>query len=283
VTGTDVPNGDMPNIPHSPLQDGSAVTDADLVALLAGKLDVTPGLQPVADVLAALRAEPSLGELAGEARALAEFRRRAGMPVPRRHARRSTAGLTTRLSANAAAGAAAATLVLGGAATAAFANMLPAPIQRLAHDVLGAPDAPSAAQPVPARGKPTAPGRLASHGTHKSNVKPHSTSRHPNRHGHGQPGTSQGQQGNGEGQQGTGQGQQGKGQSGAAHPGQPGAGQPGQPGAGQGRQGNGLGNPHAMRQYGDPHFLWQLGDPHALATPIAHHAWPARYRPAMDT
>src|SRR5690348_6046586 len=157
----------MPNIPQSPLQDGSAVTDADLVALLAGKLDVAPGLQPVADVLAALCAEPSLGELAGEARALAEFRRRAGGPVPRRHAHRSPAGLTSRLSAKAAAGAAAAALVLGGAATAtaAFANMLPAPIQQLAHDVIGAPDAPSAPRPVPARGKPTAPGQLASHGT----------------------------------------------------------------------------------------------------------------------
>ena len=250
------------------------MTDADLVALLAGKRDVAPGLQPVADVLAALSAEPSLGELAGEARALAEFRRRAGVPVPRRHARRSTAGLTSRLSAKAAAGAVAATLVLGGAATAAFADMLPAPIQRLAHDVIGAPDAPSAAQPAPARGKPTAPGQVASHGTRKSNSRSHSAGRRPNRHGHGQPGTSQGQQGNGEGQQGTGQGQQGKGQSGAGH-----QGQPGEPGTGQGRQGNGRGNPHAMRQYGDPHFLWQLGDPHAPA----HHARPARYRPAMDT
>jgi hypothetical protein len=273
----------MPNIPQSPLQDGPAVTDADLVALLAGKRDVGPGLQPVADVLAALSAEPSLGELAGEARALAEFRRRAGVPVRRRHARRSTAGLTSRLSAKAATGAAAATLVLGGAATAAFANMLPAPIQRLAHDVIGAPDAPSGPQPVPARGKPTAPGQLASHGTHKSNSKPHSTSRHPSRHGHGQSGTSQGQQGNGEGQQGTGQGQQGKGQSGGGHPGQPGAGQPGEPGTGQGRQGNGLGNPYARDQYGDPHFLWQVGDLHPPATPIAHHARPARYRPAMHT
>src|SRR5215472_6724933 len=269
----------MPNIPQSPLQDGPAVTDAELVALLAGKRDVAPWLQPVADVMAALSAEPSPRELAGETRALADFRRRAGVPVPRRRARRSTAGLTSGLSAKVAAGAAAATLVLGGAATAAFANMLPAPIQRLAHDVIGAPDVPSAPQPGPARGKPTAPGQLASHGPHKSNAKGHSTSRHPNRHGHGQPGTSQGQQGNGEGQQGTGQGQQGKGQPGAAHPGQPGAGQPGQPGAGQGRQGSGPGSPHAMRQYGDPHVLWQLGDPHALATPIAHHAWPARYRP----
>jgi hypothetical protein len=279
----------MPNIPHSPLQDGPAVTDADLVALLAGNGDVAPGLRPVADVLAALSAEPSLGELAGEARALAEFRRRAVVPVPRRHARRSTAGLTSRLSAKAAAGAAAAALVLGGAATAAFADMLPAPIQRLAHDVIGAPDAPSAPQPGPARGKPAAPGQLASHGTPKSKSKSHGASRHPNRHGHGRPGVGQGQQGKGQGQQGTGQGQQGtgqgqqgkgQGQQGAGHQGQPGAGQPGQPGTGQGRQRNGRGNPHAPGQYGDPHFLWQLGDPHALATPIAHHARPARHRPA---
>jgi hypothetical protein len=281
----------MQNIPQSPLQDGSAVSDADLVALLAGKWDVAPALQPVADVLAALSAEPSLGELAGETRAVAEFRRRTGVPAPRRHARRRTAGLTSRLSAKAAAGAAAATLVLGGAATAAFANMLPAPIQRFAHDFIGAPDAPSTAQPVPARAKPTAPGQVASHGTSKSSAKTHSTSRHPNRHGHhGQPGTGQGQQGHG--QQGTGQGQQGtgQGQSGAGHAGQPGAGHPGQPGAGQGRQGNGPGDPRAMGQYGDPHVLWRQGDPHPLATPIAHHAWPAwhrpvpaRHMPAMDT
>jgi hypothetical protein len=277
VTGTDVPNDDMPNIPQSPLQDGSAVTDTDLVALLAGKRDVAPGLQPVADVLAALSAEPSLGELAGEARALAEFRRRTVVPAPRRHARRSTAGLTSRLSAKAAAGAAAATLVLGGAATAAFANMLPAPIQRLAHDVIGAPDAPSTTQPVPARGKPTVPGQAASHGTHKSNAKPHNASRHPNRHGRGQPGTGQGQQDQGQGQQGTGQGQQGQGQSGGGHAGQPGAGQPGQRGAGQGRQGNGLGNPHAPGQYGDPYFRWQLGAAHPPATPTARHARPARH------
>ena len=79
----------MPNIPQSPLQDGSAVTDADLAALLAGERDAAPWLQPVADVLAALSAEPSPGELAGEARALAEFRQRAGAPVPRHRARRS--------------------------------------------------------------------------------------------------------------------------------------------------------------------------------------------------
>jgi len=271
VTGTDVPNGDMPNIPQSPLQDGSAVTDADLVALLAGKRDVAPGLQPVADVLAALSAEPSMGELAGEARALAEFRRRAVVPLSRRRASRSTAGLTSRLSAKVAAGAATATIVLGGAATAAFANMLPAPIQRLAHDVIGAPDAPSAAQPAPARGKPMAPGQLASHGTPKSKSKSHSTSRHPNRHGHGQPGVGQGQQGKGQGQ------------SGAGHQRQPGGGQPGRPGTGQGRPGNGLGNPHATGQYGDPHFLGQLGDPHLLVSPVARHVGPARYRPAMDT
>jgi len=294
----------MPNIPQSPLQDGSAVTDTDLVALLAGKRDVAPGLQPVADVLDALSAGPSLGELAGEASALAEFRRRAGVPAPRRHARRSTAGRTSRLSVKAAAGAAAATLVLGGAATAAFANMLPAPIQRFAHDFIGAPDAPATAQPVPARAKPTVPGQVASHGTAKSSAKQHSTSRHPNRHGHGQPGTGQGQQGKGQGQQGAGQGQQGKGQGqqgagqgqqgkgqgqqgaghaaqpGAGHPGQPGAGQPGQPGAGQGRPGTGLGDPHAMGRYGEPHLLWQQGDPHPLAAPIARHARPAWHRPA---
>jgi len=66
----------MPNFPQPQRQDEPAVTDADLAALLAGKTDAVPGLRPVADVLAALTTEATGAELAGEARALAEFRRR---------------------------------------------------------------------------------------------------------------------------------------------------------------------------------------------------------------
>jgi hypothetical protein len=259
----------MPNIPPPPLQDGSAVTDTDLEALLAGNRDVAPWLRPVADVLAALSTEPSRGELAGEARAVAEFQRRTGAPVPRQRARRGTAGLPSGLRAKVAAAAAAAAVVLGGAATAAFADVLPAPIQRFAHDAIGAPYEPSALQHGRGHGKTTAPGQFASHGMPKASAKPHGQVRHPNRHGQGKPGAGQGQQGNGQGQQGNGQGQQGDGQ--------------GQPGTGQGRQGNGQGNPHGTGQYGDPHPAGQQGNPHPQAKPPAIQARPARHRPAMGT
>jgi hypothetical protein len=258
------------------------VTDADLAALLAGKTDVPPGLRPAADVLAALSAGPSPRELAGEARALAEFRRRAGAPAPR-HRAHGTAGLSSRLSAKVAAGAAAAAVVLGGAATAAFADVLPAPIQRLAHVVIGAPDAPSAPPPGPARGKTVAPGPLASQETPTPSAKPPSTPPHPNRNGHGHPGTGQGQQGNGQRSQHAQPGealpvqQQGDGQG----EGQQGYGQ-GQQGQGQQGQGQGLGDPHAQGQYGNPHPQGQQGNPHPQAKPTAHHARPARHRPAMD-
>jgi hypothetical protein len=283
----------MPNIPQSPLQDGFAMTDADLAALLAGKRDIAPWLQPVADVLAALSTEPSPGELAGEARALAEYRRRTGAPVPRHPARPGTAGLTSRLGVKAAAGATAAAVVLGGAATAAFANVLPAPIQRLAHDVIGAPDAPSAPQLGPARSKTVAPGQVASHGKPTASAGPYSTHRHPNRHGHGQPGTGRGQQGTGESQpgtdqdqQGNGQGQQGNGQGGAHAKGQ-GADPSGQaqPGGGQSQLGigQGQGNPHAQGRYRNPRPEGLQGNPHPKATPTARDARRGRRRRVMDT
>ena len=270
MTGTGVPNGDMPNMPQSPLQDGPAVTDADLEALLAGHRDVAPWLQPVADVLAALSTEPSPGELAGEARALAAYRR-IGVLGPGRRAGRATAGLTSRLSTKAAAGATAAAVILGGAATAAYAGVLPAPIQRFAHDAIGAPNAPSAPRPSPARGDTAAPGQLASHGKRTAHAKPHSAAR--NRHGKGQPGSGQGQQGQGQ----QGQGQQGQGEG--SRPGQR------QPGTGQGWPGNGQGNPHAAGLYGNPHNQGQQRDPHPNAKPApyqARHARPARHAPAAD-
>jgi hypothetical protein len=276
----------MLNIPPSPLQDGPAVTDADLAALLAGKRDVAPWLLPVADVLGALRTEPSPGELAGEARALAEFRRRAGTPVARHRARRA-ARRTSRLSTKAAAGAAAGAVLLGGAATAAFAGVLPAPIQQFAHDIIGAPGAPPASQPGPASGKPTVPTPFASPAKHAASAKPHSTGRHPNRHADGQPGTgqSQGQQGGGQGQQGGGQGQQGGGQGqhgngqGSSH----GKGQGGSPhDRGQPGDGQGQGNPHAHGRHANPHSLGQQGNPHPNPKPTARHARPARHGPAME-
>ncbi len=92
----------------------------------------------MADVLAALTAEPTGMELAGEAGALAEFRRPAGAQVPAQRARRGT-GLRSRLGVKVGASVTAVAVVLGGGAVAAFADVLPAPIQRLAHEAIGAP------------------------------------------------------------------------------------------------------------------------------------------------
>ena len=54
--------------------------------------------------------------------------------------------LTSLLSAKLAAAAAAAAVTLGGAAAAAYANKLPAPVQKFAHDTIGAPKAPGTQQ-----------------------------------------------------------------------------------------------------------------------------------------
>ena len=139
-----VPNDDMPNFIRPAARDGLPFSDAALAALLAGTEppEPMPGLQPVADVLAALRSGPTGDELAGEASVLAEFRRGAGVvarpPAPHRPRR-----VTSLVGARAAVAAAVAALSLGGLATAAYAGILPAPVQRFAHDTIGAPPAPS--------------------------------------------------------------------------------------------------------------------------------------------
>jgi hypothetical protein len=135
----------MPNLWWLSSQDAPQIEDASLAALLAGAEPaegLAPGLQPLADGLASLRAGPASDELAGEAAALAEFYHRAGVPAPasRSHHRRHPL-LTSLLSARAAAAAAVAALGLGGFATAAFAGALPAPAQQFAHHTFGAPAA----------------------------------------------------------------------------------------------------------------------------------------------
>jgi hypothetical protein len=140
MSGRGVSDADMPNIPGSPRADVPELPDAALDALLTGDLvtdEACAGLQPAAALLAALNAAPQDGELAGHARALAEFRRRGGMPVhARRSARRRSRLLASLLTAKAAIAAAAA---LGGVAAAAYTGTLPAPAQQFAHGVIGAP------------------------------------------------------------------------------------------------------------------------------------------------
>ena len=135
----------MPNFPWLSSQDVPEMGDASLAALLPGAEPaegLLPGLQPVADALAALTARPASDELAGEAAALAEFQNRVGVPVPVSRSRHRKHPLPASLqSARAAAVAAVAALGLGGFATAAFAGALPAPAQQFAHHTFGAPAA----------------------------------------------------------------------------------------------------------------------------------------------
>ena len=169
MSGWDVSDADMPNIPGSPRADVPELPDGALEALLTGDLvtdGACAGLQPAAALLAALNAAPHDGELAGHARVLAEFRRRGGRAVhARRSARRRTRLLTVLLTAKAAAAAAAAAVALGGVAAAAYTSTLPAPAQQFAHSVIGAPSPqpshrpgtpqpshrPGTPQPTPAR------------------------------------------------------------------------------------------------------------------------------------
>ena len=279
----------MPNIPQPQRQDEPVVTDADLAGLLAGTTDAAPGLRPVADVLAALTAEPTGMELAGEAGALAEFRRRAGARVPAQRASRGT-GLRSRLGVKVGASVTAVAVVLGGGAVAAFADVLPAPIQRLAHEAIGAP-IPQPRHDLPSRsrtaahgrsgvhGQPGAHGKPAAHGGPGANrqTSPHATATptgHGNPQGQGKHGKGKGKgqdgQGNGQGNKGSGQGNQGNGKGQGNSQGK---------GNGQGQQGKG---PHGPAQQGNAPKKGPHGSSQANRRPAGHPRRSVRTRPAMD-
>jgi hypothetical protein len=166
MSGWGVSDADMPNIPGSQRADVPELPDGALDALLTGDLvtdEACAGLQPAAALLAALNAAPQDGELAGHARALAEFRHRGGMPAhARRSARRRPRLLISLLTARAAAAvAAAAAAALGGVAAAAYTGILPAPAQQFAHSMIGAPSSqpshrPGTPQPSHRPGTPQA-------------------------------------------------------------------------------------------------------------------------------
>jgi hypothetical protein len=140
----------MPNMPGSPRADVPELPDGALDALLSGDLvtgEAWAGLQPAAALLAALTAAPEDGELAGHARVLAEFRRRAGRPVHARRSVRRRSRPLTSLTAKAAAAAAVAATALGGVAAAACTGTLPAPAQQFARGVIGAPPPPPGHRP----------------------------------------------------------------------------------------------------------------------------------------
>jgi hypothetical protein len=164
MTGRDVSEYDMPDFPWRADRAVPPVGDGALDELLTARQppqDAAAGLQPVAAVLAALRAGSADGEHAGHARALAEFRNTIGAsrPAGRSRARRP-ALLRRRLSSKLALITAAAAVAVSGTA-AAYVGALPGPLQRAAHDVIAAPAVGAAhsrgvpaavgARPFPAR------------------------------------------------------------------------------------------------------------------------------------
>jgi hypothetical protein len=117
------------------------ISDTSLAALLTGEQsspDSALGLLLLAKALAELASHPAADELQGEYETLAAFRSQFGAPG-RAHQPRHRPWLLSRALLLKAVTAAAAILSLGGLATAAYAGALPAGLQRLAHDVIGAP------------------------------------------------------------------------------------------------------------------------------------------------
>jgi len=158
------------------------IGDTSLAALLAGT-ELPPGsgpeLRPLAEALAELRAQPASDELEGEAQTLAAFRSQFGAPRTAHRPPARKAPLLSRPLLVKAVAAAATVLSLSGIAAAAYAGALPAPVQRLAQHIIGAPPpgtpqparapslARSAASGDPAYGLCTAWAHAKAHGTRK--------------------------------------------------------------------------------------------------------------------
>jgi len=153
-------DADMPSIPGSLGAGVPGLPDGTLDALLTGDLptdEAVAGLRPATALLAALNAAPEDGELAGHARALAEFRHRGGMPAHSRLPGNRRPRLITSLLTAKAAAAAVTVAALGGTATAAYTGALPAPAQRLAHNSIGAPSPKPSHSPATPQATPTRP------------------------------------------------------------------------------------------------------------------------------
>lgn len=182
----------MPNYLSPPQGGIPPAGDAAFEALLAGNLppaEAPAELRSLAEAIAALSLAPAGRELAGEPTARAAYRGRFGRAArcARTHRPRSrVVGFILRAKLAVAVAVAAGTLT-----SAAYAGVLPAPVQRLAHRTLGAPSphlAPPGQSQTPARPAPATPppGQRASHPKGKP-----STSSDPTAAGHatGKPST----------------------------------------------------------------------------------------------
>jgi hypothetical protein len=174
MTDPGVPHDDMLSFLSRSRMDIPQIGDEALDALLAqdrGPGETAAPLRPVADVLAALQAPPSHGELTGLDPVLAEFRGADGMPDGSHRSRpRRPALLRTLLSVKVAGAVAAA--VLGGSVAAAYAGVLPAALQQIAHNSIAAPAA--SAKPGPHQTPSAKPGP---HQTPSAKPGPHQTHR----------------------------------------------------------------------------------------------------------
>ena len=172
MTDPGVPHDDMLSFLWRSRMDIPEIGDEALDALLAqdrGPGETAAPLRPVEDVLAALRAAPSQGELTGLDPVLAEFRGAVGVPGGLHRSRlRRPALLRTLLSVKVAGAVAAA--VLGGSAAAAYAGVLPAALQEIAHNSIAAPAA--SAKPGPDQAPSAQPGP---HQTPSAQPGPHQT------------------------------------------------------------------------------------------------------------
>ena len=163
MTDPGVPHDDMLSFLWRSRMDSPQIGDEALDALLAqdrGPEETAAPLRPVADVLAALQAAPSRGELTGLDPVLAEFRGAGGMPGGFHRSRpRRPALLRTLLTVKVAGAVAAA--VLGGSVAAAYAGVLPAALQKIAHNSIAAP--PASAKPSPHQTPSAKPGPRQTH------------------------------------------------------------------------------------------------------------------------
>jgi hypothetical protein len=179
MTGPDASSGKMPGFPL-PGRLGRERDELALDAILDGLSppeDALPQLRGLSQLVADLSAPAGPGELTAEAEVLSGFRRcvaAAGAScVARRPVRRRSSWRFARHRARLAAGLVIVAAGLGGTA-AAYAGVLPGPVQEFAHRSIGAPAtrhvpghqsrvtpaAPASRQQAP---QPAAPGRGGNH------------------------------------------------------------------------------------------------------------------------
>jgi len=119
--------------------------DGHLEALLSGQPlpeDAAAELHGVSELLVALRAAPvDPVERPGQARALDAYRETFARSHPSPQRRRRPAMISTLLGAKLGAALAAAAVGFGGVAAAAYTGVLPAGLQDIAHNAVGAPAA----------------------------------------------------------------------------------------------------------------------------------------------